>query len=67
MVVISFMHNMVTETSLMNQQRIISSPPRAERRANIGLTCEAELARNLHEDFSRLRDKPPSQVEAFVG
>ena len=30
------------------------------------LTCEAELARILHEDFSRIRDKPPSQVEAFV-
>ena len=30
------------------------------------LTCEAELARILHEDFSRIRDKQPSQVEAFV-
>jgi hypothetical protein len=42
------------------------SPPCAERQPNIRLTCEAELARNLHEDFSRLRDKPPSQVEAIV-
>ena len=41
-----------------------------QQRARIGptfrLTCEAELSRNLHEDFSRLRDKPPSQVEAVV-
>jgi hypothetical protein len=30
------------------------------------LTCEGELARILREDFSRIRDKRLSQVEAFV-
>jgi hypothetical protein len=40
------------------------------QRARIGptfrLTCEGELARILREDFSRIRDKRLSQVEAFV-
>jgi hypothetical protein len=39
---------------------------RRRRPSNIGLTCNGELARNLHDDFSRLRDKRHYQVEAFV-
>jgi len=34
----------------------------APRPQNIRLTCEAELARNLQQDLSRLRDKPLRQV-----